>query len=87
MQGASAVLSQCQAMANRAIVAGNLTHLPRPTALQELSTIMRYDLNPIIMLMNNGAYTIEVEVRVLGGLWVGGGVGGRSPSAGRPWNG
>lgn len=29
---------------------------------QELSTIIRYGLKPIIFLMNNGGYTIEVEI-------------------------
>ncbi|MEA3410660.1 MAG: thiamine pyrophosphate-binding protein [Pseudomonadota bacterium] len=29
---------------------------------QELSTIIRYRLNPIIFLFNNGGYTIEVEI-------------------------
>ncbi|MCP0913113.1 MULTISPECIES: thiamine pyrophosphate-binding protein [Legionella] len=29
---------------------------------QELSTIIRYDLKPIIFLMNNAAYTIEVQI-------------------------
>lgn len=29
---------------------------------QELSTLIRYDLNPILFLMNNGAYTIEVQI-------------------------
>jgi len=29
---------------------------------QELSTLIRYDLNPIIFLMNNAAYTIEVQI-------------------------
>jgi pyruvate decarboxylase len=29
---------------------------------QELSTMIRYGLNPIIFLINNGGYTIEVEI-------------------------
>ncbi len=29
---------------------------------QELSTMIRYKLNPIIFLINNGGYTIEVEI-------------------------
>jgi pyruvate decarboxylase len=29
---------------------------------QELSTMIRYQLNPIIFLINNGGYTIEVEI-------------------------
>ncbi|MEM7007762.1 MAG: thiamine pyrophosphate-binding protein [Thermodesulfobacteriota bacterium] len=29
---------------------------------QEVSTIIRYELNPIIFLLNNGGYTIEVEI-------------------------
>jgi pyruvate decarboxylase len=29
---------------------------------QELSTMIRYGLNPIIFIMNNGGYTIEVEI-------------------------
>jgi TPP-dependent 2-oxoacid decarboxylase len=29
---------------------------------QEVSTIIRYGLNPIIILVNNGGYTIEVEI-------------------------
>lgn len=29
---------------------------------QELSTLIRYGYNPIIFLMNNGAYTIEVQI-------------------------
>lgn len=29
---------------------------------QELSTMIRFDLNPIIFLINNGGYTIEVEI-------------------------
>ena len=29
---------------------------------QEISTIIRYELNPIIFLINNGGYTIEVEI-------------------------
>lgn len=29
---------------------------------QEVSTIIRYELNPIIFLINNGGYTIEVEI-------------------------
>lgn len=29
---------------------------------QEVSTMMRYGQNPIIMLINNGGYTIEVEI-------------------------
>ena len=29
---------------------------------QEISTIIRYNLNPIIFLINNGGYTIEVEI-------------------------
>lgn len=29
---------------------------------QELSTIFRYKLNPVIIIVNNGAYTIEVEL-------------------------
>jgi TPP-dependent 2-oxoacid decarboxylase len=28
---------------------------------QEVSTMLRYRLNPIIFLINNGAYTIEVR--------------------------
>jgi hypothetical protein len=30
---------------------------------QDVSTMLRYKLNPIIVLANNGGYTIEVEVR------------------------
>jgi hypothetical protein len=33
-------------------------HHPPPT--QEVSTMMRYGANPIIILINNGGYTIEV---------------------------
>jgi len=29
---------------------------------QEVSTIIRYELNPIIFVLNNGGYTIEVEI-------------------------
>ncbi len=29
---------------------------------QEVSTIIRYELDPIIFLLNNGGYTIEVEI-------------------------
>jgi len=29
---------------------------------QEISTMIRYKLNPIIFLINNGGYTIEVEI-------------------------
>lgn len=29
---------------------------------QEVSTMVRYNINPIIFLMNNGGYTIEVEI-------------------------
>ena len=29
---------------------------------QEVSTMIRYDVNPIIFLINNGGYTIEVEI-------------------------
>jgi len=29
---------------------------------QEVSTMLRYSLNPIIFLLNNGGYTIEVEI-------------------------
>lgn len=29
---------------------------------QEVSTMIRYELNPIIFLINNGGYTIEVEI-------------------------
>ncbi len=29
---------------------------------QEISTLIRYNLNPIIFLINNGGYTIEVEI-------------------------
>lgn len=29
---------------------------------QEISTMIRYNLNPIIFLINNGGYTIEVEI-------------------------
>ena len=29
---------------------------------QEVSTIIRYGFNPIIFLLNNGGYTIEVEI-------------------------
>ena len=29
---------------------------------QEVSTMIRYGLNPIIFLINNGGYTIEVEI-------------------------
>ncbi len=29
---------------------------------QEVSTMLRYGLNPIIFLINNGGYTIEVEI-------------------------
>ena len=29
---------------------------------QEVSTMIRYELNPIIFLLNNGGYTIEVEI-------------------------
>ncbi|WP_372572363.1 thiamine pyrophosphate-binding protein [Ruegeria jejuensis] len=29
---------------------------------QEISTMIRYDANPIIFLINNGGYTIEVEI-------------------------
>lgn len=29
---------------------------------QDVSTMMRYDQNPIIILINNGGYTIEVEI-------------------------
>jgi len=35
---------------------------PTHTALQEVSTMIRYDQNPLIFLMNNRGYTIEVEV-------------------------
>lgn len=31
---------------------------------QEVSTILRSALNPIILLINNGAYSIEVEIHV-----------------------
>lgn len=31
-------------------------------ALQDVSTMIRYGLNPIIFLINNGGYTIEVEI-------------------------
>jgi TPP-dependent 2-oxoacid decarboxylase len=31
---------------------------------QEVSTILRSGLNPIILLINNGAYSIEVEIHV-----------------------
>ncbi len=30
--------------------------------LQDVSTMIRYRLNPIIFLINNGGYTIEVEI-------------------------
>ena len=30
--------------------------------LQDVSTMIRYKLNPIIFLVNNGGYTIEVEI-------------------------
>ena len=30
------------------------------------STMLRYETNPIIFVMNNGAYTIEVEVGARG---------------------
>ena len=30
--------------------------------LQDVSTMIRYGLNPIIFLINNGGYTIEVEI-------------------------
>jgi pyruvate decarboxylase len=29
---------------------------------QEISTMIRYNLNPVIILINNGGYTIEVEI-------------------------
>lgn len=29
---------------------------------QEVSTLMRYNLNPVIILVNNGSYTIEVQI-------------------------
>uniref|UniRef100_UPI0030EE96F3 thiamine pyrophosphate-dependent enzyme n=1 Tax=Symmachiella dynata TaxID=2527995 RepID=UPI0030EE96F3 len=29
---------------------------------QEVSTMIRYETNPIIFLINNGGYTIEVEI-------------------------
>ena len=29
---------------------------------QEISTMIRYHLNPIIILINNGSYTIEVQI-------------------------
>jgi pyruvate decarboxylase len=31
-------------------------------ACQEVSTMLRYHLNPIIILINNGSYTIEVQI-------------------------
>jgi len=31
-------------------------------SLQELSTLMRYSVNPIVLLSNNGSYTIESEI-------------------------
>ena len=30
--------------------------------MQDVSTMIRYKLNPIIFLINNGGYTIEVEI-------------------------
>ena len=29
---------------------------------QDLSTMMRYETNPVIVLINNGGYTIEIEI-------------------------
>ena len=37
-------------------------YLPSRCFLQELSTLMRYAVNPIIILSNNGSYTIESEI-------------------------
>ena len=33
-----------------------------PLTAQEVSTMIRYGLKPIIFLINNGGYTIEVEI-------------------------
>ena len=30
--------------------------------LQEVSTIVRYGFNPILFILNNGGYTVEVEI-------------------------
>ena len=30
--------------------------------VQDVSTMIRYGLNPVIFLINNGGYTIEVEI-------------------------
>ncbi len=31
-------------------------------SVQDVSTMIRYGLNPVIFLINNGGYTIEVEI-------------------------
>ena len=34
----------------------------RLVCMQDVSTMIRYRLNPVIFLINNGGYTIEVEI-------------------------
>lgn len=38
-------------------------------SLQELSTLMRYGVNPIVLLSNNGSYTIESEIHDGWAVW------------------
>ena len=37
-------------------------HMSTVICLQDVSTMIRYRLNPVIFLINNGGYTIEVEI-------------------------
>ncbi len=42
---------------------------PVPCPQQELSTLMRYGVNPIVLLSNNGSYTIESEIHDGWAVW------------------
>lgn len=42
------------------IATGIATRVSMRSFVQDLCTMIRYKLNPIILLINNGGYTIEV---------------------------
>lgn len=57
-----ALLGMQVALENKKRVIGLIGDGSFQMGAQELSTMIRYDLKPIIFLMNNGAYTIEVQI-------------------------
>ena len=56
-----ATLGYCLGQADRRVIAcvGDGSF---PLTAQEVSTMIRYGASPVIFLINNGGYTIEVEI-------------------------